>query len=139
MHIVATPVRAGDLRAGELFSTADPGYWAGRDRFAVGEKVYVRTEAPAALAPDGDAIVYRIGIDRGEPVAPADLAACFRDCYWALPASWRAGLWAAIDGGSFVGELPANPKAGLEGACVLFLPLEQGRRVAKLIESGELR
>jgi hypothetical protein len=139
MKIVATPIRASELRAGELFSTADQNYWDGRDRFAVGERVYVRTEALAQLAPDDNATVYRIEIDRGEPTVPEDLAACFRAWYWALPCSWRTGLWVALDGGSFMGELPPNPEAGLEGVCVLFLPLEQGQRIAKLIESGELR
>ena len=46
MSIVAEPLKAKDLRPGDLCSVADQVYWDHRDPLAVGEKVYIRTEAP---------------------------------------------------------------------------------------------
>lgn len=67
--IKAEPCRGKDLKPGDLFSTAGPGYW---DHFAelpgVGQRVYIRTNSPV-LSGDGDEPVYRITIikeDAGE-------------------------------------------------------------------------
>ena len=66
LRIVAERVRASDLQAGDLFSTVGPEYWAlFANTRSIGERVYIRTETPASQAPDGDAIVYRITIQKG--------------------------------------------------------------------------
>jgi len=46
MHIEAIATKAGDLQPGDLFSTRGPLYWELRDLAAIGEKVYIRTDAP---------------------------------------------------------------------------------------------
>lgn len=46
MRVRATRVRSAELLPGELFSTADQAYWDSRDPLAVGERVYIRTDAP---------------------------------------------------------------------------------------------
>ncbi len=46
MKIIATPIKAKDLSAGDLFSTASQKYWDFRDKNSIGEKVYIRTDAP---------------------------------------------------------------------------------------------
>ena len=46
MKIKSTLIKAGDLRAGDLFSTASQLYWDNRDINSIGEKVYIRTDAP---------------------------------------------------------------------------------------------
>lgn len=61
MTIIATAIKGRDLKPGDLFSIADQAYWSSfRDRSAVGEKVYIRTESPASA--DGDMIVYKIEV-----------------------------------------------------------------------------
>lgn len=70
VRILAEPIIAKDLKPGDLFSMAGPEHWGVFDRdipnfsglLPVGEKVYIRTNAPVENAPDGDAIVYRITI-----------------------------------------------------------------------------
>jgi hypothetical protein len=57
-------VRAEELQPGDLFSTAGSDYWnnaQGRDPKAIGERLYVRTEAPC---PDDqrNEKVYRITV-----------------------------------------------------------------------------
>jgi len=63
MKIHAEPVRGADLQPGDLFSTAGPMNWHLRDRAAIGEKVYIRTEAPCPMD-QADNHVYRITIER---------------------------------------------------------------------------
>jgi hypothetical protein len=47
MKIKAIPVRAEDLKPGELFSTAGPEYWDSiDDRESLGERAYIRTNTP---------------------------------------------------------------------------------------------
>ena len=46
MKIKATPIKAKDLKPGDLFSTAPQLYWDKRDPNSLGEKVYMRTDAP---------------------------------------------------------------------------------------------
>ncbi len=44
MKIEATKIKAKELVAGDLFSTADQEYWNGQeDNKSLGEKVYIRT------------------------------------------------------------------------------------------------
>lgn len=58
-------VKGRDLKPGDLFSTHGDSYWnKNRDPEAIGEKVYIRTEAPASFAGDADTDVYRITIER---------------------------------------------------------------------------
>lgn len=63
MRVVATICYAGELVAGELFSTASQVEWDifASDHEAIGQKVYIRTDA---LCPENQAkdIVYRITI-----------------------------------------------------------------------------
>jgi len=63
MTITVEPIRASDLQPGDLFSTAGPLYWELRDLAAIGEKVYIRTEAPCPAGQEND-LVYRIVIER---------------------------------------------------------------------------
>ena len=62
MRIRAIPTKAQELKAGDLFSTAGQEYWDRYDPLSIGEKVYIRTEAPC---PDGDIdyILYRIVVE----------------------------------------------------------------------------
>lgn len=67
-RVTATPILGRDLRPGDLFSARGPEYWAGAmDKRSIGESVYVRTNAPADHAPDGDETVYKITIEEGTP------------------------------------------------------------------------
>jgi len=66
MRVTVTECRGVDLKPGELFTTADQFYWDHRDPNAVGEKVYIRTDAPASNAPDWDETIYRIAINSEE-------------------------------------------------------------------------
>jgi hypothetical protein len=45
MYIQAVSIKAKDLKPGDMFSTASQAYWDERDEVAIGEKVYIRTEA----------------------------------------------------------------------------------------------
>ena len=65
MRIIATPVKAGDLKPGDLFSAADQHYFdsALRREYSHGEKVYVRTNTQSTEC-QGDDDVYRISIER---------------------------------------------------------------------------
>ena len=62
MKIVATKVRGEELKPGDLFSTADQLYWDHYDPLSIGEKVYIRTEAPCPPDQKDDPI-YRITIE----------------------------------------------------------------------------
>jgi len=62
-RVIATPVRAGDLLPGELFSAVGPVHWEDAlNTRSVGEKCYIRTNTPADAADDADVIVYRLAI-----------------------------------------------------------------------------
>lgn len=64
MRINAIPIKAKDLRPGDLFSTGGPNYWDNyRKAGVIGERVYIRTEEPTP--PDqAEHQVYRIEIER---------------------------------------------------------------------------
>lgn len=69
MRIVAEKITGGQLRPGDLFSTAGPEYW---DHLphpdSVGERVYIRTMAPTPVGQEEDEI-YRITIQREDSEA----------------------------------------------------------------------
>ena len=62
MKIKATPIKSEDVKPGDLFSTEGPSYWDHYDPQSIGEKVYIRTEAPC---PEGDRgfVVHKIEIE----------------------------------------------------------------------------
>lgn len=63
LRIKATPTRGGDLKPGDLFSTAGPKYWGLIDKNgSIGERVYIRTEAPCPQGEESEEI-YRIEIE----------------------------------------------------------------------------
>lgn len=63
MNIKATPIKACHLEPGDLFSTAGPEYWSKIDeKQSIGERVFIRTNTPAAVAPDADMVVYKIEV-----------------------------------------------------------------------------
>lgn len=68
MIIIRTePVKGRDLQPGDLFSTLGPEYWdLFGQRDGVGERVYIRTNAPAGNFPDADEYVYKITVERSE-------------------------------------------------------------------------
>ncbi len=68
--IQAEMILGKDLQPGDLFSTAGPEYWDyAMDRGSVGERVYIRTNAPCP-ASQGNEPIHRIAIsgeeDRGQ-------------------------------------------------------------------------
>lgn len=46
IHFEATETTCDQVRPGEVFSTGGPEYWEHLDPRAIGEKVYIRTNAP---------------------------------------------------------------------------------------------
>jgi len=63
IKIKATPMRGHALRPGDLFSTAPQDYWDQINAIgSIGEKCYIRTNAPAGIAPDANSLVYRLEI-----------------------------------------------------------------------------
>lgn len=65
MKISTEPVKGKDLQPGDLFSTYGQEYWDNFDKNgSIGERVYIRTNAPASVAPDGALTVYRLTIER---------------------------------------------------------------------------
>jgi hypothetical protein len=67
MKIKTELVQACNLQPGDLFSYAGPEYWdwaTDEKHGSIGERVYIRTETPAIRAPDADAYIYRITIER---------------------------------------------------------------------------
>jgi len=60
----AEPIKAGDLKPGDMFSTYGPSYWDSVDgKRSVGERVYLRTNTPASEASDDPNImVYQITV-----------------------------------------------------------------------------
>jgi len=68
MKIVATKVKAKDLKPGDLFSAAGQSHWdsaVGPNTTSVGEKVWIRTHVPCMRSQEDDE-VYRIKIERGD-------------------------------------------------------------------------
>ncbi len=65
MRVIATPVKARDLKPGDLFSTANQRYFdrALRQGHSHGERVYVRTNTQCTERQLDDD-VYRITIER---------------------------------------------------------------------------
>ncbi len=61
MKFVATLTKAKALEPGDLFSTGGPEYWEQRDPLAIGEKVYVRTDA-ACPEDQREVDIYRIEV-----------------------------------------------------------------------------
>lgn len=76
MKIRAEKVTGGELRPGDLFSTAGPVYWEyaiakWRANPGVGEKVYIRTPTPCPEGSENEE-VYRITIDLEQEETLAD-------------------------------------------------------------------
>lgn len=61
MKIVAEETTCDQVKPGELFSTAGQSYWSHYDPNSIGQKLYVRTEAPCPQSEQGN-IIYRITI-----------------------------------------------------------------------------
>lgn len=63
MIIVAAPVKAKELKPGDLFSVIGPSYWEFIDgKESIGERVYIRTNAPTPLD-QAEHQVYQIKIE----------------------------------------------------------------------------
>lgn len=57
MDIIATKLKAKELKAGDLFSAEGPDYWGAERKTSdgrVGEKVYIRTETPCPTDQEED-------------------------------------------------------------------------------------
>lgn len=64
MEIISTTVKVKDLKPGDLFSSVGPLYWQHhKTHKSVGEKVYIRTDAPSPEHQLEDEI-YKITIIR---------------------------------------------------------------------------
>lgn len=61
MRIIATPIMANKVKAGDLFSTANQNYWDSIPPDSIGEKVYIRTAAPCPKGQESE-VVYKITI-----------------------------------------------------------------------------
>lgn len=62
MTIIATKVLGKELKAGDLFSTANQTYWNNiKNNYSIGEKVYIRTEEPCPRDQE-DEEIYKIEI-----------------------------------------------------------------------------
>ena len=87
--IIAEPVRATDLKPGDLFSPDHgPEYWWVFPNFlSVGEGVFLRTASPCPPE-DADVVVYRLRTER-------DLI-CWLSARRCLPISWSAPISPAI-------------------------------------------
>jgi hypothetical protein len=63
IEIKATPVKAYELKPGDLFSTRGADYWSMFSwKGGLGEQVYIRTDVPADSSPDADSIIYKIEV-----------------------------------------------------------------------------
>lgn len=63
MKIKATKIFGEDLKAGDLFSTANQTYWNNiKNNLSIGEKVYIRTDEPCPKGQEKEEI-YRITIE----------------------------------------------------------------------------
>lgn len=75
IKITATVIVAADLQPGDLFSSYPQEYWDNIDNMgSIGERVYIRTNAPAEQATDANSAVFKITIQTGA-VAPPEGAA----------------------------------------------------------------
>lgn len=69
MKVIATQIKGKELEAGDLFSTADQLHWdsfanaAEIDQSRIGEKVYIRTNAPCPKDQE-EVDIYRITIQK---------------------------------------------------------------------------
>jgi hypothetical protein len=64
MKVKATSIQACDLQPGDLFSTSGPDYWEHIDVIgSIGERVFIRTNAPASNADDADMYLFKIEIE----------------------------------------------------------------------------
>ena len=66
MKIIATKIKAKELKAGDLFSNVGQLYWNNSNIKAhqsIGEKVYIRTEEPCPEDQEEEEI-YRIEIEK---------------------------------------------------------------------------
>ena len=69
MKIKTELVKGKDLKPGDLFSTRGDDYWQhlnSKILLSLGEKVYIRTEAPLPSIAEGEEQVYRITIEKGD-------------------------------------------------------------------------
>ena len=65
MKVKAYPVKAKELKPGDLFSTAGPIYWENIDsKYSLGEKVYIRTNTPTP-SDQAEEDVYYIKVEEG--------------------------------------------------------------------------
>ena len=65
IRFTATQVKAKDVKPGQYFSSAGPEYWDNPNPGSVGEKVYIRTDAPCPKGQE-DEIVFLITTNIGE-------------------------------------------------------------------------
>ena len=64
LKVKAEPIKGKDLEPGDIFSCVGPAYWDDIDsRLSIGEKVYIRTNAPAKVANDSEELIYRITLE----------------------------------------------------------------------------
>lgn len=64
MRIIATKIKAKNLKAGDLFSTASQTYWnQHRNNRSIGEKVYIRTEEPSPKNQE-NVEIYKLDIEK---------------------------------------------------------------------------
>ena len=62
MKITATPITGKELKPGDLFSTAGQFYWDHRDPASIGERVYLRTDAPCPRDQE-DVVVHLVTVE----------------------------------------------------------------------------
>lgn len=63
MKIIATKIKGKDLKAGDLFTTADQDYWDSiAEHHSIGEKVYIRTDEPCPEDQE-DEEIYKLTIE----------------------------------------------------------------------------
>lgn len=64
IKIISEKIRGKDLKAGELFSTANQAYWnKAVNKLSIGERVYIRTNCPCPKNEENEEI-NRITIKR---------------------------------------------------------------------------
>lgn len=76
MKIKCERVTGRDLKPGDLFSSVGPDYWGtAMDKGSIGERVYIRSNAPTHYAPDADAVIYRVTVeyDEDESIDTSDI------------------------------------------------------------------
>ena len=65
IRFIATPIKAKDIQPWQSFSSAGPEYWDKPNPGSVGEKVYIRTDAPCPKS-DEDVTAFLITTNIGE-------------------------------------------------------------------------